>query len=286
MNKDKADEIKIRNLNFLAENNGFQFTDTFFPYTSGEIGPYYVQSAVIQDNPFHARQALRDFSNLVAQKMRNTPYDAISGGETRDWIFSIPIALERLGKSHVMLYKDGKSIGTIKGKIFAHIADLNNEGSSPRDYWIPMIRKAGGTVDHIFFYVDRLEKGTDEMKKLGLESYSLISLDKDAWDYLSKIKIVTPEVYKNLMERGTTKEQRDDWAIRMLRSNAGIERLIQLITDQKTIDKAAKILSKGYPGIEPEIRSKLEPRLDELDKNLYVSFWNRIVSQRQSFAVK
>lgn len=274
-------QLQERNLGFLVQDSGFQFTDTFFPYTSGEIGPYYLQTGVIQNNPSHARVALQDFASLISQGMKNTHYDLISGGETRDWIFSIPIALQILGKSHVMLYKDGKIVPEntkIKDRTIAHVADLNNEGSSPRDFWVPAIRKREGIIKNIFFYADRMEQGPKEMEKLGLSSEALVSLNSNAWDYLKREQVVLPEVYRNLAERGKTKEERDAWAVKMLRSERGLERLTELITNPKTLDKAAKILWKGYPDIELEIRSKLEPRLDSLDKNLYVSFWNSIVT--------
>ena len=160
--------IQQRGLDILARHKGgFQFTNTFFPYTSGEIGPYYVQSGVVQNDGMDYYHAISDMSALVERTICRDCLSqiVISGGETRDWIFSNPVSVH-LSREHnksipsVMLYKDGKTVGAdIKGKELVHIADLNNEGSSPRDYWKPIIEKAGGTVKHIFFYVDRMEEG-------------------------------------------------------------------------------------------------------------------------------
>ena len=38
----------------------------------------------------------------------------------------------------------------------------------------------------IFFYVDRMEGGVEEVRKFGLESHALVPLNKHAWDYLQQ----------------------------------------------------------------------------------------------------
>jgi hypothetical protein len=162
---------------------------------------------------------------------------------------------------HVMLYKDGKSVGTdIKGRQVVHVADLNNEGSSPRDLWVPAIKKAGGTINDIFFYVDRMEEGVNVMKELGLNSYAVVPLDEHAWDYLQKTRVVSPEIYKNLMARGKTREERDAWARNMLKSDAGLARLVQLFDNEQSRAKVMKILDKGYPGLKRELIGVIKQR--------------------------
>src|SRR3989344_3362269 len=156
-----------RNLDFLVANNGFQFSNTFFPYTSGQIGPYYVNSESVMKNAGHYKQACDDLSFLVSIVTKNysRDIDIIAGGEKRDWVFSNVVA-EKVVKAPVMIYKDGSYIGAdMNGNHVALVCDLNNEGSSPRDSWIPTIKKAGGSISHIFFYVDRLEDGTNVMKQ-------------------------------------------------------------------------------------------------------------------------
>jgi orotate phosphoribosyltransferase len=249
-------EMQERNLQALVENGAFQFTDTFFPYTSGQIGPYYVQSAVVTKDGDDFRQACEDLDYMVSRVIGKN--DIISGGESRDWIFSFRVATE-VGAPHFMLYKDGKTLGAdVNGKKVIHVADLNNEGSSPRDMWVPAIRGAGGKIEDIFFYVDRMEDGVEVMKDLGLQSHAVVELNAGAWDYLRKNEVVTPEQYTNLTERGSTREERDAWAIKMLRSDAGIETLANLFRVEKTFGKAKKILEAGYPEIAPELTERLK----------------------------
>ena len=56
-----------------------------------------------------------------------TQIDIIAGGESRDWIFSNPVAIE-MNRAAVMIYKDGKHIGAdMNGKNVVLVSDLNNE---------------------------------------------------------------------------------------------------------------------------------------------------------------
>jgi orotate phosphoribosyltransferase len=243
------------NLEILVNNKGFQFTEGFFPYTSGQIGPYYVQSAVIMGNGTDYYRACEMTQYMI--RIYSKKYEVISGGESRDWIFSFPVA-SRLHLPHAMIYKDGKILGAnMEDKNIAHVADLNNEGSSPRDLWVPAIKKAGGIIEDIFFYVDRMEDGAEVMKELGLNSHALVPLDQPAWDYLQKINVVTPEIYKSLSERGQTRESRKQWAYNMLRSDKGIEKLASLYQDEKNYKKAKKIVEVGYPELEAELKDRL-----------------------------
>ena len=103
-------QMQERNLDILiGAPGGFKFTDVFFPYTSGEIGPYYVQSGVVQHRGDDFLTATRDTAHLVGN-YTDTNTQVIAGGETRDWIFSIPVALH-CNLPHTMIYKDGKTVG-------------------------------------------------------------------------------------------------------------------------------------------------------------------------------
>ena len=252
-------EIQRRNLIALAGNGGFKFTDLFFPYTSGEVGPYYVNSENIANDGPAFSDAVEYMSELIFDMMqeRETRDYVITGGETRDWIFSNPVAIQ-LGLDSSMIYKNGKIVGSpLEDRRVIHIADLNNEGSSPRDYWIPIIKKNKGLVNDIFFYVDRMEDGVEEMTKLGLHSHAIVPLDENAWNYLKNKKVINQEVHNNLIER---MENKDEWARAMLRSDKGLEKLAPLIDTPENNAKALKILNKGYPDMKEEIMATLKQK--------------------------
>jgi len=154
-----------------------------------------------------------------------------------------------------MIYKNGRTEGAdIKGKQVLHIADVNNEGSSPRDTWVPKIKKLGGQIKSICFYIDRLEDGVQVMEKIGLQRHVVVPLDKHAWDYLKKMNVISEMMYTSLMTR---MEDKDAWAIAMLRSQCGLEKLAELLKEPTTKKRATKILTEGYPEIQDEISNKL-----------------------------
>lgn len=251
---DVCKDLQEKHLKILSRNGAFQFTETFFPYTSGEIGPYYVQSAVVLKNGEDYRSSIADMGKLVREVGYNP--EVISGGESRDWIFSFPIAAD-MGLPHMMIYKDGKIIGPdVKNKKVVHIADLSNEGSSPRDLWIPGIKDAGGQIVDIFFYVDRLEDGVRVMGEIGLNSHTMVPLDENAWDHLLNEGVIDEQVYSSLRKR---MENKNNWAKEMLQSDAGLDQLEKLLryTEKKNRAKGEKILTVGYPEIKEEVLTRL-----------------------------
>ena len=227
------------NLNIILDNNGFKFTDAFFPYTSGEIGPYFVNSEVVVKSPNAYHHSIQSLKHLVNSEIGLENFDIFSGGESRDWIFSNPLAIE-LKKPLRMFYKDGRKFGgDVKGKRVLHVSDLNNEGSSPRDLWVPSIRKDGGTIEHYLSYVDRMEKGVGVLRNLGIQPHSVVPLDEVAWNLLLKSNIFNEEMHRNIRER---MENQDAWGIKMLKSKLGSKRLKELLEDPKSADKVNKIL--------------------------------------------
>ena len=243
----------MAHLDSLLRNGAFKFSDTFFPYTSGEVGPYFVNAENVMNNGADYKMA----TDALARSIVGLEGDLISGGETRDWFLSAPVATN-LVMPHLAIYKDGSfrpSNADPKGKRVIHVADLNNEGSSPRETWIPTIRENGGEIEHIFFYVDRMERGVQVMKDLGLQRHAIVELDGEAWDYLKSNEVIDDWVYRNLRER---MEDQDAWGIRMLRSDKGVARLKALYEDPKTREKVEKVLDyEGYSGIRDELTWKL-----------------------------
>ncbi|MFH1586196.1 MAG: hypothetical protein ABIB79_05500 [archaeon] len=244
----KNEVMQERGLEALSKNSGFMFTTTFVPYTSGKIGNYYVHSEAIIKNGLYYARACDDYESLMKAHL-DSDTTAISGGESRDWLFS-NIMANRFILPYVMIYKNGKVHGNLKGEKVANAADLNNVGSSVRDFWVPTIKKGEGDVKQVFFYVDRMEEGAQVVKDLGLKSYAVIPLDGHAWDYLQKNDIVSSEVYRSLMAR---MEDREGWARKMLRSEKGIEEFVRLALDPKTRPKVDNIITKGYPDMEQEL---------------------------------
>jgi orotate phosphoribosyltransferase len=250
--------LQKQNLERLSSTGAFMFTDTFFPYTSGKIGPYFVQSASVTSDSDAYYHAIKGMAGLI--EFKNLGFDVIGGGETRDWVFSYPLSYE-LEVPHYSLYKNGKNFGAdLKGKKVLWVADLNNEGSSMRDSWVPMVQEAGGIITDVLFYVDRREAGVQVVKDLGLRSHAVVNLDEGAWEDLQEIKDsgVTPKIYDSLCER---QEDPEKWAINMLRSDAGANAFFRFYVDEKSREKAKNILDVGYPDMKDEVMVGLENKL-------------------------
>ncbi|MBI2451864.1 hypothetical protein HYV50_02165 [Candidatus Pacearchaeota archaeon] len=248
--------LQKENIDILLRNRGFRFTDLFFPYTSGKIGPYYIKSEAVEKNPYDYNRAIWSLTAVIKDSLGERDDYVISGGESRDWVFSIPSAFV-LFKPHARLYKDRRDIETdISGRKVVHVADLNNEGSSLRDYWIPTIRKNNGKIENVFFYVERMEEGVDVVKELGLESKAVIYMDDFSWEHLRKEKIMGEDVDKNIKE---WREDRHRWAVNMLRTEEGFAEAVRLLQgNERDREKMHKIIRVGYPEIQEEMKKRLE----------------------------
>ncbi len=244
-------ECQIKNIDAICRNGGLEFPELFAVYTSGTIGPYFIQSIVIEQNGQDYKYAIDSIKQLIKDNI-DYKFNIIAGGETRDWDFSNPVAYT-LGKAHAKLYKNGKILGAdMNNEIIVHVADLNNQGSSPRDSWVPMIENAGGYINDIFFFIDRMEEGVHILKDMGLKSHSVVQLDSPTWDYLLGTEQITSNTYDSLMERRKNKTK---WAEDMLLSTEGLQKMNELLNsqDEAVRTKAIKILNNGYPRIKNEI---------------------------------
>ncbi len=234
-------ELQERTLRDLLRTGAFRFADDdtpWFPYTSGQIGPYYVQSTAVERDGAAYAAAIRALARLSAAA---PAFDAISGGETRDWDFSNPVAVA-LEKPHLKLYKDGRRLGAdVAGRAFLHVADLNNEGSSVRDAWLPAVTRNGGRLVGVLSLVDRLEDGVGELRRLGLPILSVVPLDARAWGLARAAGAVSETLYAQLLDRLS---DRQGWAERTLLAHPDFFR--QFHRAPATRDKARKILH-AYP---------------------------------------
>jgi len=243
-------DLQETNLRSLLATGAFQFTDEaapWFPYTSGQIGPYYFQSTTIEKDGAAYATAIRSLVELIQAEAG--PFDVISGGESRDWDFSNPVAVA-LRKPHLKLYKDGKALGAdVTGKSVLHVADLNNEGSSLRDYWKPRIEKSGGRLVGFVAFVDRLEDGVAVLKELGVPSLSVVPLNEHSWDLMLRDGAISAAVHRALIERMRDKRA---WALRALRGHPDYFR--KLYRNPQTQAKALKIM-QAYKEIKGELEA-------------------------------
>ncbi len=190
-----------------------------FWYTSGTVGPYYINTenlyggpdaaadllAFIDAEKAHPRFAFDLRERVLGQYEDNAIYrhvvdalvaraqsalageiDAVSGGERRDWFFSLAVA-ERLGKPNLLIFKnrqkvlfDGQQVSTagVEGLRTLHVADLVTEASSYFRDWIPLVGEGGGQIVYSANVVDRGQGGIEALCERGVPSSALLRVDE------------------------------------------------------------------------------------------------------------
>lgn len=197
--------------------------DTPFWYTSGKLGPFFINTHFLARNEETASGILNLIESAIAEDRNTAPhkifdafcdlykndeiyrncidsiveaakkydFDFISGGERRDFFFSM-VPAHILGKPHLTIFKDLSSVITdcnfdvidydFKGKKALHIADLITEASSYERAWIPAIKELGSDIKDTIAVVDRKQNGRAVLSGLGVNMETLTAVDKELFD--------------------------------------------------------------------------------------------------------
>lgn len=215
-----------------------------FWYTSSKIGPYYINTHflygseekagsllkvidVCKENKLGCSEIVLElarknfetdeiFRGLISSmceyiksnfNMKNIGY--ISGGERRDWFFSLIIA-DMLKIPHITIFKDltavmfqkgiSSEVKDIKNANVLHIADIITEASSYTRAWIPAIQSLNGNLKYSLVVVDRLQGGAEKLNGAGVESHALMKVDKALFDGALDENHITGQQHKMLMD--------------------------------------------------------------------------------------
>ena len=217
--------------------------DKPFWYTSGTIGPYYINTHFLYGSEKKALELLEVIDDVKSDMLTcpnkllplleaNYTQDAIykglidsmvqfvrdniklekigyiSGGERRDWFFSLLIA-QQLGKPHITIYKDLSAVITENGETFEaetingagvlHIADLITEASSYERAWIPAIKNICGQLICSVVVVDRLQGGAELLEKNNICSFAMVSIDQEFFDSAMELGLIAKGQYDMLL---------------------------------------------------------------------------------------
>ncbi len=125
----------------------------------------------------------------ILNDKKNSSNLIISGGQRRDWLFSVPLA-KKLRIKHLYLFND-KSILNEAGNVLTsdnfndshkviHVADLLTVGSSYLTKWIPALRNLDLNIDLSINCVDRLQGGVHNLTSSGVtEVINLAEINDD-----------------------------------------------------------------------------------------------------------
>ena len=209
-----------------------------FWYTSGKLGPFYInthflygsqqaaeellsviEQAAAGDRLAFARTVLahvrrqyaqneiyRRLMDQMVEAARAVDFDFVSGGERRDFFFSLLIA-ERLGKPHVSIFKDMETVydaagfetsckaseAGLSGKRALHVADLVTEASSYVRAWIPAIEALGAKIAASLAVVDRDQGGREILADAGIPLTTLVKIEPSLFETAHRLGVVTEE---------------------------------------------------------------------------------------------
>lgn len=191
-----------------------------FWYTSGKLGPFYINTQFLYGSEAAANRLLgvieeacagdklafygkvwadieaqlascpiyAQLIDLLCDAARALDADFVSGGERRDFFFSMPVA-RKLGLGHLSIFKDLSTVYTdangvsmpsvqagLAGKRSVHIADLITVASSYVRAWIPAVEALGAKIAYSLAVVDRDQGGADILADAGCPLTTLVTI--------------------------------------------------------------------------------------------------------------
>ncbi len=261
-----------------------------FWYTSGRLGPFFINTHFLLENEAAAGEVLKRIEKAIADSKLTAPeeifdmmlayynkggtfkmvsdklaeeaskldFDYISGGERRDYFFSMMPAY-LLKKPHLTIYKDMTSVysesidGTaadvkevdLKGKKALHIADLITEASSYERAWIPVIRGLGSDITDTVAVVDRHQNGREVLKGLGVELHALTGINEELFDE-AKANGVINDAQKDMIMHFL--ENPADYMTAFLKANPGFIDA-EIAKGGKNKERAELAIEKGFTNV-------------------------------------
>ena len=261
-----------------------------FWYTSGRLGPFFINTHFLLKNEAAAGEVLKRIEKAIADNKLTAPeeifdmmlayynkggtfkmvsdklaeeaskldFDYISGGERRDYFFSMMPAY-LLKKPHLTIYKDMTSVYSesidgpavdvkdidLKGKKALHIADLITEASSYERAWIPVIRGLGSDITDTVAVVDRHQNGREVLKGLGVELHALTGINEDLFDE-AKANGVINDAQKDMIMHFL--ENPADYMTAFLKANPGFIDA-EIAKGGKNKERAELAIEKGFTNV-------------------------------------
>ena len=261
-----------------------------FWYTSGRLGPFFINTHFLLENEAAAGEVLKRIEKAISDSKLTAPeeifdmmlayynkggtfkmvsdklaeaaskldFDYISGGERRDYFFSMMPAY-LLKKPHLTIYKDMTSVYSesidgpavdvkdidLKGKKALHIADLITEASSYERAWIPVIRGLGSDITDTVAVVDRHQNGREVLKGLGVELHALTGINEELFDE-AKANGVINEAQKDMIMHFL--ENPADYMTAFLKANPGFIDA-EIAKGGKNKERAELAIEKGFTNV-------------------------------------
>ncbi len=269
-----------------------------FWYTSGTVGPFYLNTHFLYGSRKKAEELLAFIDQNTADRTRlltgvlvrveknyaedegyrtvidtatalarneigADQIDYVSGGERRDWFFSLMVA-KRLQRPALALFKDQSAViihendrsddrlevaTELRGARVLHVADLVTEASSYVRAWLPAIQNRGGRLLWAINVVDRGQGGEEVLQQHGILARHVIQLGPDFFQDLVQAGYLTPSSARQLIAylrepRGSMKS--------FLEEHPGILQEALQGRDEKIQQRARQLLQQNPYGFSEE----------------------------------
>jgi orotate phosphoribosyltransferase len=234
-------------IRYLFSTDAIRVSDPEHPfwYASGTLGPFYINTHFLLSNEIEANEILsiiesssssdritfpkllldhllmiyarsasfRTVTDMIVEKASNLTFDYISGGERRDFFFSM-LPAYFLGKPHLSIFKDFQAVystdsfensihapeADLAGLKALHIADLVTEASSYSRVWIPVIKNLDSSISDTIAVVDRKQGGSENLSAEGVELHALTCIDPELFLGAQKIGLIDSKQYKMILD--------------------------------------------------------------------------------------
>ena len=156
-------------------------------------------------NQYNNNKIYNDVINQMKLYIENNigteNFEYISGGERRDWYFSIILA-HLLNKKHLTIFKDmsaimsdseftkAENITDLQGAKVLHLADLITSASSYVKMWVPTINSLNGKMENSLVIIDRNQGGYENLKNIGVKSHALATVDKSLFQEALNLGVI------------------------------------------------------------------------------------------------
>jgi hypothetical protein len=148
-------------------------------------------------------------------------FTVVSGGERRDWLFSIPFA-HTFGIPHLFLFKNKTMYCAdhLTGPQSAlHVSDLINNAASFFDHWLPILKRekiacAGNLCINV-----RGENGLKRLQADGHKTSCLMTIDRDFFRHLQTANLINRATFEEIAIFFASAQE---WAIKYLIGNPAL----------------------------------------------------------------
>ncbi|QSO49357.1 hypothetical protein [Alicyclobacillus mengziensis] len=161
---------------------------------------------------------------------------AISGGERRDWFFSVPFA-QLLSVPHLFLFKtgdltavdtDGQPVARWNYGQVLHVSDIVNTATSYTRHWLPILNQNDLELSETFTVAVRGTPGLHELERRGVKTLTSLELSAEVFNaahdkgLISEFSLAEIVQYMN-SPREWTRELLKQCGDQMLSSFSGLD---------------------------------------------------------------